>query len=93
MTRRPWSRIDTPPELGPTLTVRQAAAALGMAERTLRRYLKRRVVQGEQFLPHSPWIIPTTEVERVAEVLNTSPDWRAAVHVTEVAIVASPNRP
>jgi len=65
------------PEIGPTLTVPEAAAVLGMSERTLRRYLKTGVVSGVQFAHAGRWYVPTTEVQRVAEALGMRPRWKA----------------
>lgn len=75
-------------KLGAALTVRQAAAALAMPERTLRRHLKTGVLKGSQFTRQSPWLIPIAEVERVAALLWVTPDWDAAV--AELANDANP---
>lgn len=78
-----------PPDLGITLTTKQAAAALGMPERTLRRHLKAGTIQGAQVWHHSPWLIPTSEVERLCRLLWITPDWRAAQELANLADPAS----
>lgn len=83
----------TPPEVGPALTVRQTAAALGMPERTVRRYLKKQVIRGEQLFHNSPWVVPVAEIERVSGILWITPDWEAArlAKVADVADLANTN--
>jgi len=42
---------------GDTLSIRQAAAALGVAQSTLLRYLQDGLIEGEQITPGAPWQI------------------------------------
>lgn len=69
------------------LTVREASAALGIPERTLRRHLARGAIRGVRLFRQSPWSIPVSEVERVARLMLIEPDWQAAT-LAKVADVA-----
>ena len=81
--------MTAPGEALQALTVRQASAALGIPERTIRRHLKKGTIQGGQWWRHSPWTIPRAEVERVARLLWITPDWQAAEEAESVAKVAN----
>jgi DNA invertase Pin-like site-specific DNA recombinase/predicted DNA-binding transcriptional regulator AlpA len=71
--RRHWN-IDrhepaaTPPE-GEALTIKQAAATLGVATSTIHRWLNDGIIAGEQLTPGAPWRIRLTDElrSRVAE--------------------------
>lgn len=70
--------MTTPPEIGPALTVTQASLVLRIPARTLRDHLKAGRIRGSQLgAYYTPWLIPTTEVERVAQLLYVTPNWDA----------------
>ena len=68
--RRHWNipRFEppaTPPE-GELLTIKQAAAALGVATSTVHRWLNDGFIAGEQLTPGAPWRIRLTDELRAA---------------------------
>ena len=75
--RRHWN-IDryepppTPPE-GEALTIKQAAATLGVATSTIHRWLNDGIIAGEQLTPGAPWRIRLTDDLR-ARVAEEAPE-------------------
>jgi DNA invertase Pin-like site-specific DNA recombinase/predicted DNA-binding transcriptional regulator AlpA len=75
--RRHWSipcfeRPKSPPE-GELLTIKQTAAALGVATSTIHRWLNDGIIAGEQLTYGAPWRIRLTEDLR-ARVAEEAPD-------------------
>jgi excisionase family DNA binding protein len=63
--RRQWNipRFKSPPVIpeGELLTIKQAAAVLGIATSTVHRWLNDGFIGGEQLTPAAPWRIRLTE--------------------------------
>jgi excisionase family DNA binding protein len=72
-----------------TITTAQAAAALGIPARTLRRYLAAGAIVGHRILHAQPWRVPTAEVARAADALGITPDWRRVTDLADLANVAN----
>jgi DNA invertase Pin-like site-specific DNA recombinase/predicted DNA-binding transcriptional regulator AlpA len=75
--RRHWNiaryeRPATPPE-GEALTIKQAAATLGVATSTIHRWLNDGIIAGEQLTPGAPWQIRLTDDLR-ARIAEEAPD-------------------
>ena len=75
--RRHWNiaRYEppaTPPE-GEALTIKQAAATLGVATSTIHRWLNDGIIAGEQLTPGAPWQIRLTDNLR-ARIAEEAPD-------------------
>jgi DNA invertase Pin-like site-specific DNA recombinase/predicted DNA-binding transcriptional regulator AlpA len=75
--RRHWNiaRYEppaTPPE-GEALTIKQAAATLGVATSTIHRWLNDGIIAGEQLTPGAPWQIRLTDDLR-ARIAEEAPD-------------------
>ena len=75
--RRHWNiaRYEppaTPPE-GKALTIKQAAATLGVATSTIHRWLNDGIIAGEQLTPGAPWQIRLTDDLR-ARIAEEAPD-------------------
>jgi excisionase family DNA binding protein len=83
--RRHWN-IDrheppaTPPE-GEALTIKQAAATLGVATSTIHRWLHDGVIAGEQLTPGAPWQIRLTDDLR-ARVAEEAPEGYLTMYQT-----------
>ena len=75
--RRYWKipvcNAKSPAADGDIVTVRQAAAALGVAPSTLHRHLNDGLIQGEQITPGAPWRIRLT-MDLKARFLATPSD-------------------
>ena len=63
------------------LSVKATAAALHFHERVLRDWCKRGHVRAVRHDDSDRWWIPAPEVERIARLLMTTPDWDAAAEV------------
>jgi DNA invertase Pin-like site-specific DNA recombinase/predicted DNA-binding transcriptional regulator AlpA len=75
--RRHWNiaRYEppaTPPE-GEALTIKQAAATLGVATSTIHRWLNDGIIAGEQLTPGAPWQIRLTDDLR-SRIAEEAPD-------------------
>jgi DNA invertase Pin-like site-specific DNA recombinase/predicted DNA-binding transcriptional regulator AlpA len=83
--RRHWN-IDrhepaaTPPE-GEALTMKQAAATLGIATSTIHRWLNDGIIAGEQLTPGAPWRIRLTDDLR-ARVAEEAPEGYLTMYQT-----------
>ena len=75
--RRHWSiaRYEPPamPPEGEALTIKQAAATLGVATSTIHRWLNDGIIAGEQLTPGAPWQIRLTDDLR-ARIAEEAPD-------------------
>lgn len=57
-------------ERGRRFTVRVAAAKLDIAERTLRAWIKAKLIRAVRTNPtrtRSPWLVPESEIQRIEE--------------------------
>ena len=83
--RRQWDiprfeRPTNPPE-GELLTIKQTAAALGVAASTIHRWLNDGLIAGEQLTPGAPWRIRLTDDLR-RRVAEDAPDGYLTVYQT-----------
>jgi DNA invertase Pin-like site-specific DNA recombinase/predicted DNA-binding transcriptional regulator AlpA len=83
--RRHWNipcfeRPTNPPE-GELLTIKQTAAALGVATSTIHRWLNDGIIAGEQFTYGAPWRIRLTDDLR-ARVAEEAPDGYLTMYQT-----------
>jgi len=83
--RRHWNiaRYEppaTPPE-GEALTIKQAAATLGVATSTIHRWLNDGIIAGEQLTPGAPWRIRLTDDLR-ARVAEEAPEGYLTMYQT-----------
>ena len=67
-----FKKSTTPPE-GELLTIKQVAAALGVATSTVHRWLDDGIIAGEQLTPGAPWRIRLTDELR-ARVAEEAPE-------------------
>lgn len=64
------------------LSVKAAAAALGIDQRLMLDWISKGYVPGAvQFRPRGKYWVPTESVQRLAEKFLLEPDWEAAIDV------------
>lgn len=69
-----------PPGVNSFYPVKAAAAALNMDERLLLAWCRAGHVAGFQVItPGGKWYVPSVEIQRIASLSLTAPDWLAAI--------------
>lgn len=71
--------VSSPPGVPSALTLRATARALNFHESELRAACKSGEVTAFQMVKGGRWWIPAPEVERLARLMLTTPDWDAAI--------------
>lgn len=51
-----------------TINLEQSARQLGISQNTVRRFIKAGLIEAKQVVPHAPWLIARSELEKPAVI-------------------------